>query len=81
MHWTEAEELAAVMLGLDPDNTDSEKIENGMADKFGIDMETFQKVAEALMPLTVPARAALSGDAFQGFVHGGAFICKRAVQA
>jgi hypothetical protein len=81
MHWTEAEELAAVMLGLDPDNTDSDKIENGMADKFGIDMEAFQKIAEALMPLTVPARAALSGDAFQGFVHGGAFICKQAVQA
>ena len=81
MHWTEAEELAAVMLGLDPDNTDSDQIENGMADKFGIDMETFQKVAEALMPLTVPARAALSGDAFQGFVHDGAFICKQAVQA
>ena len=78
MHWTEAEELAAVMLGLDPD---SDQIENGMADKFGIDMETFQKVAEALMPLTVPARAALSGDAFQGFVRGGAFICKQAVQA
>jgi hypothetical protein len=76
-HWTEAEELAAHVLGLDPDEAGSSEVENKLSDKFGIDLETFQKVADALIPFTVKATTALGGVVCQGYVHGNAFICKR----
>lgn len=75
MHWMDAEELACAVLAL-PDDAGSAEIEQALADKFEISMEQFQKVAEALMPFTIPAKAAISGEAFYGFVKGGAFICK-----
>lgn len=78
MHWMDAEELACAVLGI-PDDADSDEIEQALADKFEMSMEQFQKVAEALMPFTIPAQAAISGEAFCGFVKDGAFICKQPV--
>ena len=78
MHWTEAEELAGAMLGMD-DEADSDAIEQALADKFEISFEAFHKIAEALLPFTVPAQAALSGESFHGFVKDGAFIVKAPV--
>lgn len=79
MHWMDAEELAVAVLGLDEETADSDTIEQAVADKFEISMEQFQKVAEALMPFTIPAKAAISGEVFCGFVKDGAFICKQPV--
>lgn len=78
MDWLDAEELACAVLAI-PDDADSDEIEQALADKFEISMEQFQRVAEALMPFTIPAQAAISGEAFYGFVKGGAFICKQPV--
>ncbi len=80
MQWFEAEELAVAVLGYcDDDELDSDTIEEKIFDKLGVEMEQFQKVAEALMPFTIPARAAISGNAFNGFVKDGAFIVKAPV--
>jgi len=79
MHWMDAENLAVAVLGLDEETADSDVIEQAVADKFEISMEQFQKVAEALMPFTMPAQAAISGEYFNGFVKDGAFICKQPV--
>jgi hypothetical protein len=79
MHWMDAEELAVVVLGMDEETADSDAIEQAVYDKFDISMEQFQKVAEALMPFTIPAQAAISGESFNGFVKDGAFICKQRV--
>lgn len=79
MNWMDAEELAVAVLGLDEETADSDAIEHAVADKFDISMDQFQKVAEALMPFTIPAKAAFSGEAFYGFVKDGAFICKQRV--
>lgn len=77
MQWFEAEELAVAVLGYcDDDELDSDTIEEKIFEKFGVEMKQFQKVAEALMPFTIPAKAAISGDAFNGFVKDGAFIVK-----
>ena len=77
MHWMEAEELAVAVLGMNEDeDPDSDAIEQAVADKFDISMEQFQKVAEALMPFTIPAKAAISGEVFHGFVKDGAFIAR-----
>lgn len=78
MDWIDIEELARVVLDLD-DETDSDTIEEKLYDKFGISMEQFQAVAGALMSFTIPAKAAISGEAFQGFVKDGAFICRQPV--
>jgi len=75
----DAEKLAVAVLGLDEETADSDIIEQAMFDKFDISMEQFQYVAEALMPFTIPATAAISGESFSGFVKDGSFICKHAV--
>lgn len=80
MQWFEAEELAVAVLGYcDDDELDSDTIEQKIFEKFEISLEQFQKVAEALMPFTIPAQAAISGNSFNGFVKDGAFIVKAPV--
>jgi len=75
----DAEELAVVVLRLDENTADSDFIEQAVFDKFEISMEQFQHVAEALMPFTIPAKASISGESFNGFVKDGSFICKQPV--
>ena len=81
MHWTEAETLAVAVLCLDEETADTGEIEQAMFDKFEISMEQFQAIAEALMPFTIPAQAAISGETFHGFVKDCAFICRQPVAA
>ncbi len=80
MQWFEAEELAVAVLGYcDDDELDSATIEDKIFEKLGVEMEQFQKVAEALMPFAVTAEAAISGNVFNGFVKDGSFIVKAPV--
>jgi len=79
MDWMDAEELAVAVLGLDEETANSDTIEEAVFNKWEISMEQFHKVAEALMPFTIPAQAAISGKSFQGFVKDSAFICKQPV--
>jgi hypothetical protein len=80
MDYWEVEDLAMSMLGLDEDMDDIEAVEHAFADKYGISLESFMKIAEALMPFTIPAKAAISGELFHGFVKDGAFTCKQNVK-
>lgn len=75
MYYRDAEDLAAAALGL-PDEADVDEIERALMDRWDTDLPTFQKIAEALLPLTVPARTAMTGRKFRGFVKDGAFIVK-----
>lgn len=75
IHWTEVEELAGAILGMG-DDADSDAIEQALADRFDVSFEQFHKIVDALMPFTIPARAAISSDVFHGFVKDGAFIVK-----
>lgn len=75
MNWVDAAELAREILGL-PETDDTDIIEQALADRFEISLEAFGEIVDALIPLTIPARAALTGEMFQGFVKGGAFIVK-----
>lgn len=77
MDWLEAEELAVAVLGYsEDDELDSDTIEQKVFEKFEVSMEQFQKIADALMPFTIPATAAISGEVFHGFVKDGAFISR-----
>ena len=75
MDYLDAEELAIAILGL-PDDSDIDDIEQALAEQYEISLDNFKKIAESLMPLTIPARAAISGELFHGFVKDGGFICK-----
>jgi len=79
MDWMDAEELAAHIFGF-PDNYDSDKIETALYDKFECSFEQFHKIAEALIPFTVTAKAAISGEEFHGFVKDGSFIARQLVK-
>lgn len=78
----EVEELVEVVLGLTEeqinDNPDHEQL---IFDKFGIDLDPFVKVAESLLPFTIGARTAITGDACQGYVKDQAFIVMRKMEA
>lgn len=76
----EVEDLAMAMLGLDEDMADIEAVEHAFDDKYGVSLESFAKIVEALMPFTIPTKAAISGELFHGFVKDGAFLCKQQVR-
>lgn len=82
MDWLEVEELAIAALGYSlDDELDSDTIERKVEEKFGVSLVQFQAVAEALIYLTIPAKTALLGEVFHGFVRDGAFIVKVPVEA
>lgn len=78
MHWIDAQELAGIAVGLD-NGDDPMVVEQAVYDRFEVSLEQFQAIAEALLPLTIPARAAISGESFRGFVKDGVFIVREPV--
>lgn len=77
--WMDVEELAREMLGLDSD-ADSNQVEEALAEKLEVSFDSFHRIVEMLTPLTPPARAALSGNIFHGFIKDGVFLVKAEVQ-
>jgi hypothetical protein len=66
----ELEELAAFISDLDYENLDGDtnnQIEQAIYDKFGIDLDQFQKIVEVLMPLIDVGESPLTGTIFKGF--------------
>ena len=80
MHWTDAEELAMHVLGLDEDSADGADFDALIYEKFEVSMEQFQKVAEALIRFTPTLETALTNTKWQGFVKDGFFIVKQPVE-
>lgn len=74
-NYFEVEDLAAAVLGLGDDAEETE-IADGIADIFGVDMDTFEKIAVALVPFTVPAKTDLLNRDVHGYVKNGAFLLK-----
>lgn len=75
LHWRDLDDLAIAALEL-PEDADSDAIENALLEKLDVSPEQFEAVIEAVIGFTAPARAAISGEAFKGFVNDGAFIIK-----
>lgn len=78
MNCLDEQELAVVVLGLDEDS-EFEYIEEVMYKRFECSVEQFSKIAEALIPFTIPVKTAMSDNLFQGFVKDGCFIVKEKV--
>jgi hypothetical protein len=79
MNWYDAEEVAMAILGIDEDAAEDADIDNLLIDRFDVNLEQFQKIAEALLPFTVPTRTALMGTLCQGFAKDGCFIVKQEI--
>ena len=82
MHYFEATELAARVLGIDPDaaDFDEDEVEQKIYDKFDVSMESFQQIAEALLPFTPTAETAVTQTVVHGYVFGSGFITKTPVK-
>ena len=78
MNMTDVEDLALAVLGLDDDSNILE-VEQCLLDRFEISLDAFAELIAALMPFTITAKAALTGESFHGFVKDGAFLCKTPV--
>ena len=83
MTYYEVQELACAICGLDYDTLVDEgredEIEDALYEKFGISIEQFSAVAEALLPFTPVVEAGISGTLYHAFVNDkeGVMIAKR----
>ncbi|MDR0576125.1 MAG: hypothetical protein LBI87_00945 [Candidatus Accumulibacter sp.] len=75
MDWFEVEELAIAVLGIHEDS-DSDAIEQALADRFEVSGDQFKKIAEALIPFTVAAKSSITDNWYQGFAKHDEFIVK-----
>ena len=81
----EIEELACIACGKTDDEVskliDAEEVEDLVFERFGVDLETFATIVEALLPLTPVVVTAVTGEKVNAFVKGQVCIVKREVQA
>ena len=75
IHWIDVEALACAITGIS-DDADSYTVEESLSEKFDVSFEQFHNLVEALVPFTIPAKAALTEEIYHGFVRDGAFIVK-----
>lgn len=83
MNELETLELAAYLVGMDPeaDDFDERTMEAKLEWQFDIGMDSFHRLASALVRFTLPAAPSpLTGTVYQGFVKDGAFIAKLPVK-
>lgn len=77
------EELACKVLGLDYDkiDADTEIIEDKINEEFFIDLETFQRIVERLMPLVEKQKSGLTNKILKGFadIENGTWLVKTEV--
>lgn len=72
-------DLAIAVLGLPCDFDDEESIEKKVHDRFDVDMETFGRIASALLPFAMTGRSPLTGTVYQGFAHNDCWLAKKEV--
>jgi hypothetical protein len=69
----ETQELACAILGINCDDLVDEGRENEIDEalyvKFGIDMDQFVNIVEALLPFTPIVQAGLTGNKYHAFVN------------
>ncbi len=71
-------ELAALILGREF-NCEYE-LEEALQEGFGVNLEDFKEIVDALVPFTPSHISPLTGREYQGFVNEGAFVYKKQVQ-
>jgi hypothetical protein len=72
MNYFESQMLAGAALGMTEDQIevildDDEDFDSPLMEKFGVDLEQFTKIAEALLPLTPMVQSELSNEILHAF--------------
>ena len=86
MDYYDAQKLACAILGVNYDDLVDEgredEIEEAIYVKFGIDMEQFTNIVEALLPFTPIVQAELTGNKYHTFVNEkeGLMIVKQSAE-
>lgn len=67
-------ELAMLLCGFDPDDSDQfdaaeDQIDKILYDKYGVDEEQFERIARGLMPFAHIAKSPLTETIFMGFAN------------
>ena len=75
------EELACLAFGMTEEETEDTinngEVENILADKYGIDFETYSKIVQDLLPFTPIVQTALTETKFHAFVHSGRTVVRK----
>ena len=66
MNYSDLQELACTILGLDydklVDNGEEDYIDKSLYNEFGIDIDQFGDLVKALLPLTMPLKSSLTKE-------------------
>ncbi|WP_341743126.1 hypothetical protein [Azonexus hydrophilus] len=74
-------ELAIAVLGLPADFDDEDAVERKINNRFDVDLETFGRIASALLPFAMTARSPLTEKVYQGFAHNDCWLAKKEVKS
>lgn len=74
----DAAEVAAGILGIDDPDVDEQQddIDQSLYDEYGIDLQVFTRIVEALIPFCAEGRSPLTGNHYRGFAKDGAWLAK-----
>lgn len=69
IHYTEIEELACHILGLDYDEVDYNEIEMEIIERFNCDFDGFHNIIELLLPTLETGHSPLTETSYIGFAN------------
>lgn len=74
----DAAEVAAAVLGIDDPDVDEQidDIDTAIYDVYGIDLQEFTRILEALIPFCAEGKSPLTGNHYRGFAKDGCFLAK-----
>lgn len=79
LHWTEAQEIADVLLKIENPDEDYATTENALAEKWNIDLDTFQEIANGIFQMIDFGMSPLTQTAFVGISKGNEWLAKKSV--
>ena len=80
LDWTEAQEIADVILQIENTEEDSDVTEDALAEKWNIDLDTFQEIANSIFQMMDFGLSPLTNTPFVGISKGNVWLAKKEVE-
>ena len=80
INWTDMEELAAKVCGLDPDEAEYREIDQALCDKYEISAEAFEEIVKKLFEMLSFGVSPITSTPFVGFSKDHGWLLKKEVQ-
>jgi hypothetical protein len=80
LDWTEAQEIADVILQIENTEEDSDVTEDALAEKWNIDLDTFQEIANSIFQMMDFGLSPLTNTPFVGISKGNMWLAKKEVE-